>query len=504
MELSRRQFIKLSSGTIASAWTYFVFREQEKLPVKPEKAFVSLSHDFSSATEVTHSFVRANTPFLMASYAVFYPDLLLTRGRNAIQELKKAKEEEKSTYDKNHHRLDALPAVAAAHLLPVTVIENQKDILCDEIANALNDRRREVREIVMQNLITATSPNDDTLRHFSVNDEVLRCIESILLEAEENEKLLTPATLCAEFLLNARVLQQANNSSKKDIERYDRLIDMLRMSRADHYWFVSKLVQLHEATFTSPEKHARLLLPQSSEALMGWKKFGYARDYLAHLSLLRARLMYTNLYTSSGMLPSDEVMNKDQASHALPKTISFFKNFMLRDLIDIDECLDNMPQSEKLFKKFMSSGKFDDLIMNPESHNISMKDVQSDRDEVELAKCVPFAQYREYGLLQKMADDQNEDRRKFIIKAVDTGFKTAAAGYGSYKGSGLLYDVVARIFSLKQEEHSEVPKDVKEKAVEQAAKKEEEIDQGKYEGVNDQERELDNIDLLINDKEDKQ
>ena len=499
MDISRRQFIKLTSGSIAAAGTYLLFWEQEKQPAIPEKAFISLSQDFSSAADVTKSFVRAKTPFLMASYAVFYPDLLHLRGRSAVQDLKKAKEAEKLVYSKDHHRLDSLPAVAAAHLLPVTVLDNDRDNLCKEIANALKDNRREVKEIVLQNLITAASPNIDVLRFFTVSSEVLKCIENIISETECNEKLLTPASLCAEFLLNARLLLRANKAPENEIEQYNRLIKLFKTSRADHFWFVSKLADLHEATFTSPEKMWNQLLPQSSEALMRWKNFGYARDYLSHLALLRARLIFTNLYTFTGKIPSDNTMNSSQAKRALPKTISFYKNFNLNGIVNIGEAQKIIPQSEKLFTKFLSSGELYELINNPDSFDVSLSDVMPDKEEIKISKCVPFAQYRKYGILEKLANSQDANRRKFIVKAVDAGWKAAVAGYGAYQGSGLLHDIVARVFVLKGKELSEIPKEVKEEAVEEVVTKEESINTGQYEGVDQQERELGKIDFKIKD-----
>ncbi|TKJ41643.1 hypothetical protein CEE37_03490 [candidate division LCP-89 bacterium B3_LCP] len=497
MKISRRRLFQFISGIVVGASTYFLFWQKEKSPSKPEKAFVSLNRDFLSATDVAKSFVEANTPFLMASYAVFYPPLLRKLGRGAVQELKKAKEAEKLINKKNHHRLDSIPAVAAAHLLSVSPLQNDKDMLCNEIVPALNDRRREVREIVVQNLISAASPNIDTLRYFAVNKEILDSIKKILLEAEANEKLLTPATICAEFLLNSRLILNAREVPAQEINQYDELINMLKGSRANHFWFISELIKLHEATFTSPKYQASRLLPQSSEALMNCRKFDYARDYLSHLALIRARLLLTNFYTSSGKTASDDVMNSNQAKYALPKSISFINNFKLRDLIINNEAINSIPKSEKALKSFLTTGEFDELINNPHKFGVSLVDVKPDREEIDLSKCVPFTQYKDHGIMQKVVECQDENRRRFIYKVIQEGFNAAATGYGASVASGFFYDFVAPMFGIEKKEQSKIHEDIKEKAVEQAVMKEKEIDSGYYKGVDEQERELGPIDLSV-------
>lgn len=64
--------------------------------------------------------------------------------------------------------------------------------------------------------------------------------------------------------------------------------------------------------------------------------------------------------------------------------------------------------------------------------------------------------------------------------------------------SGLLYDIVARVFGLREKECSQIPKKVKEKAIEEYVTKEQSVDTGKYEGIDQQERELGKIDFNIN------
>ena len=176
--------------------------EAERGGHDPTSTFVRLGLDYSSPYKVASTFVRADSAFLMASYAVFFPEFLRRYGFDAVDAIRVAADEEKKLHPRDHHRLDALPSIAAAHLMPWAKSEATRNHLSLSVLSGLKDSRREVREIVLQNLVTSVAPNFDSVRFFSVEPRILLQIREIFAEACDNEKLLKPALLCAEFLLN--------------------------------------------------------------------------------------------------------------------------------------------------------------------------------------------------------------------------------------------------------------------------------------------------------------
>ena len=495
MKISRRKFIKLTTGSIAAASTLYLFWEKEKLEKCPEKLITRFSTDYQNADDVVSNFVELSTPLLMASYSVFYPDFLLMQGIEAIKELKIAKNAKKLIFPHDHHRLDALPAVAATHLLPVSVMQDHKNLLFDEIVNGLNDSRREVREIIVQNLITSSFPNVDTLEYYFVNKDIINCLSKIISEAEDNQKLLMPASLCVEFLLNARLVLFIKNRPFKKSIGINRLINKVSDSKADHFWFLKKMIKLHYLTFGSSMKSIEKILPQSTETLMGWKYFKHAQDYISHLILIRAKLAYTNLLTASGKLENDEVMNSDQAKRSLPRSINFFKEFDLFRRINNDAIWSQLPHEEHDFLNFYRKGEFIEILRNSDKMGVNLEDTKSKEYEINLSKCVPFSQFDRYKTLQKLSNIKSKEKRQFLIKALDAGCNAAVAGYSSYKGTGLLYEIISKAFNMgKIEKRGRTLEELYLEGFNSFVDREKEIDNKNYKGI-EQQKHLDNVDF---------
>ena len=150
------------------------------------------------------------------------------------------------------------------------------------------------------------------------------------------------------------------------------------------------------------------------------------------------------------------------------------------------------------------------MIKNPAKFRIPLADAKTEREGIELAECVPFAQYKDYGLLRKLAATQDEEQNATLIEALSGGWKKVLLEKTlppvmSFTAKGLdsLYSFVASTFDLEDTEHLEIPKKVKQEAGEQAIKKEKAVDSGKYKGVDEQEKELGKIDFPNKENEDR-
>src|SRR5689334_12094551 len=105
--VSRRFILKGIGASLAFASCGGVLSSESAHPIS---TFVRLGLHIRSAEEVVRTFVRADSAFLMASYAVFFREFLDLNGLNSINLLQVAADKYKESEQGNHHRLDALPS----------------------------------------------------------------------------------------------------------------------------------------------------------------------------------------------------------------------------------------------------------------------------------------------------------------------------------------------------------------------------------------------------------
>lgn len=484
METTRRGFGKCVSGLVALASAGLAF-EVEQGGYDPMSPFLRLGNGFGSADEVASMFVQADSAFLMASYSVFFPEFLRRNTfEGAVTGLEIAAEEQKKKYTTNHHRLDALPSVAAAHLLQCAKEKKTRHFLAQTIVRGLKDPRREVKEIVLQNLMTSATVNFDSKRFFSVHPIVIRQIQRIFKESMDNEKLLTPTLIATEFLLNTRALLISRGATKKELTHYNKAIESIHNTRARHMWYVPHLIRLHNDTFRVSLNNIESLPPQSSEALMGCRKLFHAREYLALLALIRARLAYTIFCTMSGKLAPDAAMSVREAEKALPKVIGFFRGFELHTLLRSSHVL-GLVSNEPEFANFLRA-EFWELLDKPERFGVSVEYISPEM--LQLGQCVPFARYDDRGRLEAALHEQDEHFHKAVCSALQVGLE-----------AGVTLEVIQRVaawFSGRKAALTKPPeRQVIEKTRAEIVAREEAIDEGKYIGLDQQQATLGNIDI---------
>jgi hypothetical protein len=449
----------------------------------PRSTFIRLNRDFQSADEIAKEFVRADSAFLMASYAVFFPEFLCLHGTNSVALLEVAADKQKD-YAKDHHRLDALPSVAAAHLLQKTIDKESRHTLSQKVLQGLQDRRREVREIVLQNLMTSVAPNYDSLRYFSVEPSILVQIRKILLEARDNERLASSATLCTEFLLNAHASLKYRKATDKELKPYETAIEFAANAKAPHLQYLSTLIHLHGKTFRA-SKNVESLPPHSSEALIGWRQLSQQRDYLSVLALSRARMAYSVFRSASGKLADDPAMTAADARRGLPKIINFFRAFEIAPLLKDDSVVKLATANDPQFAKFVSF-EFPELLRVPERFGVSLDDVGTgvSSELIALKDHVPFAKFTRENLLSLAAQDKN-NAEKAVKSGMQKGFSTlGVAGVVTLIG---LFGIKVGADRLRQKELEEARAEieVREKA----------IREGKYKGIEQQQATIGDVDI---------
>lgn len=481
--ITRRQFGKSVLRLLFFGGAGLTAFKAEKGGYDPVSTFISLGLDFGSPHSVAAKFVRSDTAFLMASYAVFFPEFLRLHGFDSVKALQIAAPEQKKSYSKDHHRLDALPSVAAAHLMPCAKKEATRHQLSRSILTGLKDSRREVREIVLQNLVTSVAPNFDSARYFSLEPTVIKQLMMILEEACSNQKLITPALLCIEFLLNARSLLKSRKARIREIRPYTEAIKLAQELKVPHMCYVPQLIRLHEATFKASPNNINSLPPQSSEALMGWRNLYRNREYLTLLAMSRARLVYTNYLTVSGKLPADAAMSIEEAKRALPKTISFFNAFELRNLFKGSSIPNAISKHEPEFGKFLRQD-FRELLKYPSKFGVSLDGFNIDEKMVKLGNYVPFAQFEDRSLLCRSLHERNERKRRAIINGLLVGF-----------GAAISIDSVVALAKWVSGLNTPPSAETIEKTRAEIEMREKAIENGNYKGLDQQQEDLGDIDL---------
>src|SRR6266849_6663192 len=93
--ISRRKFYKTALGSLAFGGCVGLLRVEADTGAlfgdyDPISKFLQLGLKFGSPEEVAATFVRADSSFLMASYAVFFPELIRRHGFDAVEKLEEA------------------------------------------------------------------------------------------------------------------------------------------------------------------------------------------------------------------------------------------------------------------------------------------------------------------------------------------------------------------------------------------------------------------------------
>ncbi len=437
MDISRRKFLVLMSVIGGAAYCSLDWYRLHGVD-QPTEVFVNLHNSSDAPSDVVEDFISANTPTLNASYSKFYPNLLNKWSIEAVDVLRNSckivKENPRHTF--NHHRLDALPAITAAHLLPRT-IGGEKDILFKEIADSLKDPRREVREMVLQNLLTSCTPDFDTLKYFSINDSILKSLDIIIEDAQDTPKLLTPLCLSVEFLLNARAILNGRGDSKQVVKEIDNRLKRIKESKVPHFNYLRVIIFIHNNRFPKIESNNIYSIPpQQTEALLGWEKLPETfNPYLRHLSLIFARQVYNSWATMTGVDNSAlTVLSIDDAKQAFPKGIGFIKYYSIMKLLnsnnhhEIIASIDNDPK----FINFLSKD-LPDLLRNPQKYSIDIEKFAPSKEELFLSRCVPFCQFDNNKMATILSQDPNKANRSGFFELLDLGIKWAGSSFSLYK-----------------------------------------------------------------------
>jgi len=406
-----------------------------KWPSAPRALLFARNHSFPpNPSVVAREFVRANSPSLFSFYSVFFPQFIEKYRYDAPTVIRAAAEHEEHNSKLNRHRLNALPAVAATHVLPICNSDDQRENLCTVIKEALLNPDREIREIVLQNLICGTTPHFDTIRFLTYNDDVLTAIDQIISETAEDPLLVSPLCIATDLLMNYYSLLKNRQNTHHHLSQVERRIDRLLTAEEPHFVYAKRLIQSHPG-LDSGSRSRFFLPPQRTEALLGSVKLyqqNNTKRWLTESALVQTRSLFVVYQVANGKLSSTEAMNREKAQRALPKALAFQKYHISEQVFprDLKNLNLRLPQEENEFKEFLDKELWE-LIDNTE-----FTEHKPSRQEEELSRCVPFSEYGSRNILEMLALKYGETRREFLRELVSESFE--GIFYGGSAGVGLV------------------------------------------------------------------
>lgn len=391
MKITRREMIKVSLGVFGgiAAGMVGVLKPEDNSP------FTQQLGRIDTAEQIAHNFQHASTGELMAYYAVFFPAFNYKHLFNAPALLRDAAEKQKARDRTDPHRLDALPAVAAAHLLAQAPDTATRVDLSKKIADAMSDPRREVLEIVLQNLITSTPADFDSILHLEPGLPIIEAGNDLIDRCKSSHKLLSPLCFYIQFLTTAQNILRVREGKPEVTRLIDDVLGRIKESdKPPHFWYAKRLIEIYQSLPPPTVGDPSTIPPQRSEMLMGWRNLriypGY-QSLLEHFALIQLRTIYSVWSTATGRDSSDlEIMDVDSSKRALDKMVAFTRTYelipLLRPFLE-----DQIHIREQDFSNFLR-GDFPYLF---KQYDVPSEYINSILPERILANRIPFSSYDE-------------------------------------------------------------------------------------------------------------
>ena len=435
MKISRRKFFsycaKLAGATLG---TWYSTR-----PSFNDATFPFLLGKVQSPNDVVRAFQQAQSGSLFASYAVFFPLFIAKYDERAPSLLRQEANREFRSDSVNPHRLDALPAIAASHVLSLR--PHEEDIekqLAAEIINGLRDSRREVQEIVLQNLISSISVDYNTT-NIRIPVEILQEIDAVIDRTKSTPKLIFPLCISVQYLLTLRsVLTLMSSSFEYALDHIDKSLAKLHSTSTqklpEHFWFAQRLVELWHHLPRPKLSVPAPLMPQQSEALMAWNKLSMLFDkrILEHFALIRTFNLYNTVRTVEGSDVSySGVISPSAAKLSLQKGVTFEITYNLNTCLN--RYLDNnffVPNigTMKGFQRFLQH-EYRESLRNTVLPDEYLSSMSSQRL---LTDRVPFQSRDERILLWELWRETKYDFNYFVKVLMGFG-AGAAAGQTAFE-----------------------------------------------------------------------
>lgn len=390
--------------------------------------FDEVTFGISDAESLVRHFMDADQLRLFAVYDSFYPKFQKCSNVSGLEEIKSRTAAVRANYKHNHHRLDALPAAYSAHLLPGQ-LEFNRNALSVEIDEGLRkNQNREAREIILQNLISVTIPNFDSVRQYPFTHEILHGVETVVKDALQSEDLVSHLTLATQYLMNVRALIRHDPEQRRNLKLVEKILRRIRRCKGSQAREVIGLMDAHAKLFTHPDKFKHNSLPPHyGEILFALNSLDPSWDQYGQLvTIQHARLVHQIWKTASGVEASD-FMTTEEALVALAKCIHFWRDMDLYEYISVRNIPYDYPgTNDHEFGTFLQSD-FPALLRNAERMGFKVAELSQVRGGLNYAEVgpnFPLTRYKmEHLVNAESAMGSGDSSSTFVdcIKQIGTG-----------------------------------------------------------------------------------
>jgi len=378
--MNRREFFKIGGGILAGGTAGILSYFNRDV----YSSIISHLGTVYTAKDAVKAFQYVSAGEIMYLYPRFFPSYL-SADLSAPDELDRETKIRLANDKTDSHRLEAMPALAAVHLLPQYsgAGPNITDPLWHRIISTLDKNpKREVKEIIFQNLVASlsTASHDYMFIPEIISDVGFKMVH----QAKDSPLLLFPLSCYIQYLLSVR--QIARSGDSKTVKIIDKAIDewfpkSKKEALPSHFEYVEQLIGTYRRLPKPDSIHPAPLLPQLTEALMGYQKFDRMfREILQTFALIMARTIY-----SCYLINHDtEIMTGKEALRSRQKLVAIMR---YHDVIPLlYESIDHIPEIG--FRNFLNNDLPDLLKENlPE-------DIQRTAENATLlSSLVPFSRF---------------------------------------------------------------------------------------------------------------
>jgi hypothetical protein len=225
--------------------------------------FTEIQSDITDAGSAVRHFMQTDFLGLLSVYNDFYPILRDGDGFQAIPAFKATIAKLRPSYTRNTRRLDAMPAIMAIHLLSKT---SNREPLEHEILSTLHNHPH-ARELLLQNLITATLPASDSITNVPATRHLITAVHSALNASISHHEFFQDACPALQYLLNIRSLLKFYDRSNTILHDIDKIIVSIQSSKLSSTRELKTVIREHNHIFSRPLYRRLIPLSQVDQYL---------------------------------------------------------------------------------------------------------------------------------------------------------------------------------------------------------------------------------------------
>jgi hypothetical protein len=339
---SRREFIGRSfriGGLLVafSSWTGWSILKHGGLRLIDAAAPVPSRLLISNPNDIIEHFLNARGAVLSYYFQVFFPFVAGNEYKMLTDLQDLCQQRMKTANSTERARLRVLPAIAAAHMLPILSDEDtvnvSRDLLLKINRSALSggDPSRSVLGLLWTSMTSVVIRNRSHWRNFLVGRDMVfdaseRCLE-FMREEESTLPLIHTAVAAWQFLLTYErsLMSRKDNNSALELQSVRAAIKRVQEGKGVRYIWLDKVSKIYQR-----RKSYEDMLPEYLELIIGRSKtevHSTEREVADFFVLLRLQAIYIYYLVESRAITSPYLSDPDEAGFIRKRAFCFLVNF---------------------------------------------------------------------------------------------------------------------------------------------------------------------------------